>query len=65
MDGSVDEKVYIADNPRVCLRLFRGAPGQPVTLEAVSYWSDDDVGYATRLASRLGGVRVVREPAAD
>jgi hypothetical protein len=63
--GSLDEKVYVAENPRVCLRLFRGAPGQPVVLEAVCYWRDDDVGYAGGLAARLGGVPVVREPAAD
>lgn len=65
MDGTLDEKIYVAENPHVCLRLFRGAPGQPVTLEAVCYWSDEDVGYASTLASRLGGVQVVREPAAD
>lgn len=65
MDGSLDEKVSVADNPNVCLRLFRGAPGYPVTLEAVCYWSDDDLGYANALAARLGGVRVQREPAAD
>jgi hypothetical protein len=63
--GSLDEKVYVAENPHVCLRLFRGAPGQPVALEAVCYWRDGDVGYASGLAARLGGVPVIREPAAD